>query len=179
MSILTTMNKREKFLLTVTAVVIGVLVNFYLIKFFLSSRADLSRQLAMTQTKIETLKKRETERELWAKRDALLDQKLPVLGDPDVASKALREAALEIAKKHTVTLEAPSPGTPVSHPAYTSLGVKFDAKAPWEAMLNFLYELQGPEQFMAIENCDLKVNREDKTQLRATLTIARWYAPKQ
>ena len=178
MTMLATMNKREKFLLTVTAAVIGVLVNFYLFRYFLSARGDLTRSLAMTQSKIETLKKRETERELWAKRDAWLDQKLPVLGDPDVASKALRESVLGIAKKHTVTLEAPSPGTPVNHPTHTSLGVKFDAKAPWGAMFNFLYELQGPEQFIAIENCDLKVNREDKTQLRATLTIARWYAPK-
>ena len=178
MTFLATMNKREKFLLTATAVVIGVLVNFYLIKFFLSSRTDLVRTLTMTQSKIDLLKKRESERELWAKRDVLLDAKSPVLGDPDVASKALRESVLEIAKKHTVTLEAPSPGTPVNHPAYISLGVKFDAKAPWEAMFNFLYELQGPDQFIAIENCDVKVNREDKTQLRATLTIARWYAPK-
>ncbi len=172
------MNQREKFLLTVTAVVIGVLVNFYLIKFFIASRADLTRQLAGTQVKIDTLKKRETERDLWAKRDALLDQKLPVLGDPDVASKALRESLLEIAKKNSVILEAPAPGTPVNHPTHISLGVKFDAKAPWEAMFNFLYEVQSPEKFIAIENCDLKVNREDKTQLRATLTIARWYAPK-
>lgn len=178
MTMLATMNKREKFLVTLTAVVIGVLVNFYLIKFLLSTRADLTRQYAVTQGKTNTLKKRETERELWAKREAWLDVKLPVLGDSDVASKALRESVLEIAKKNGVILEAPAPGTPVNLPGHTSLGVKFDVKAPWEAMFNFLYELQGPEKFIAIENCDLKVNREDKTQLRATLTIARWYAPK-
>ena len=178
MSMLATMNKREKFLLTITAAVIGVLVNFYLIKFFLSNRADLTRQLAMTQMKIDTLKKRETERELWAKRDAWLNEKLPVLGDSDVASKALRESVLEIAKKHTVILEAPAPSNPVTQPGHISLAVKFDAKAPWDAMFNFLYELQGPEKFIAIENCEIKVNREDKTQLRASLTIARWYAPK-
>ena len=178
MTVLTHMNKREKFLLTVTAVVVGVLVNFYLIKFFLSNRTDLTRQLALTQVKIDTLKKRETERELWSKRDAWLNEKLPVLGDSDVASKALRESILDIAKQHTVTLEAPSPGTPVNQPGHISLGVKFDAKATWETMFDFLSELQGPEKFTAIENCEIKVNREDKTQLRATLTIARWYAPK-
>ena len=172
------MNKREKFLLTITAAVIGVLVNFYLIKFFVSQRADLTRDLAVTQGKIETLKKRETERELWSKRDAWLNEKLPVLGDSDVASKALRESVLEIAKKHGVILEAPAPSNPVTQPGHISLAVKFDAKAPWEAMFNFLYELQGPEKFIAIENCEIKVNREDKTQLRASLTIARWYAPK-
>jgi len=178
MNLVANMNKREKTLLTITAIVIGVLLNFYLIKFFLSNRAMLTQKLAMTQVKIDTLKKRETERNLWAKRDALLNEKMPVLSDSDVASKEMREAILEIAKKHTVTLEAPAPGTPVNLPGHIALGVKFDAKGTWDGVFNFLLELQGPEKFTAIEGCEIKVNREDKTQLRATLTIVRWYAPK-
>ena len=173
-----TMNKREKFLLTLTVVVVGVLVNFYLIKFFLSKRSDLVRQLAMTQGKIDTLKKRESERELWARRDAWLNEKLPVLGDDDVASKEFRESILDLAKKYTVTLESPAPSKPVTLPGHISLAVKFDAKGAWGAMFDFLHELQGPEKFIAIESCEIKVNKEDKTQLRATLKIARWYAPK-
>lgn len=178
MNLTANMNKREKFLLTVTAVVIGALVNFYLVKFFLSNRSALTRQLAATQAKIETFKKRETERDLWSRRDAWLNAKLPVLGDPDEASKSLRESVLEIAKRHTVTLEAPKPGTPANQPGHISLGVGFEAKGTWETMFNFLYDLQGPEKFIAIETCEIKVNPADKTQLRATLTIARWYAPK-
>ena len=178
MNLVANMNPREKSLLAITAVVIGVLLNFYLVKFFLGNRATLTQQLAMTQTKIDTLKKRETERNLWAKRDALLNEKMPVLGDPDVASKELREAILEIAKKHTVTLEAPAPGTPVNQPGHIALGVKFDARGTWDGMFNFFLELQSPEKFTAIEGCEIKVNRDDKTQLRATLTIVRWYAPK-
>ena len=178
MNIVANMNKREKLLLTITAVVVGVLLNFYLVRFFLANRTALARDLSLTQMKVETLKKRETERELWSQRDAWLNAKLPVLGDPDEASKALRESVLEMAKNHTVTLEAPSPLTAVSQPGHTSLGVKFDAKATWDAMFDFLYELQGPEKFIALESCEIKVNPQDKTQLRATLTIARWYAPK-
>jgi predicted kinase len=178
MNLVANMNKREKTLLSITAIVIGVLLNFYLIKFFLSNRAMLTQKLAMTQVKIDTLKKRETERNLWAKRDALLNEKMPVLSDSDVASKEMREAILEIAKKHTVTLEAPAPGTPVNLPRQIARAVKFDAKGTWDGVFNFLLELQGPEKFTAIEGCEIKVNREDKTQLRATLTIVRWYAPK-
>lgn len=180
MNLVTNMNRRERFLLFLTAAVMALLVNFYFIKFFLSSRIDLTRLLTVTQSKVDTLKKRETEREKWAKRDALITEKMPVLSDPDVASKALRESILETAKNHSVTVEAVSPGTPIQQPGHTSLGVKFDAKATWESMFDFLYELQAPERFkfIAVENCDIKVNREDKTQLRATLTVARWYAPR-
>jgi len=173
------MNQREKTLLTITVIVIGVLLNFYLIKFFLSNRATLTGQLANTESKIGLLRKRETERNLWSRRDAMLNEKMPVLGDADVASKEMREAILELAKKHTVTLEAPAPGTPINQPGHISLGVKFDAKGTWEGMFNFLLDLQAPEKFTAIEGCEIKVNRDDKTQIRATLTIVRWYAPKK
>jgi len=176
---LSTMNPRERMLLAAAAGVLAVVVSVYLIKFILAQRLEYSRQLATTRSKVELLKKRETERDLWARRDAWLTQKLPPLGDPDVASKALREAVLEIAKKHTVTLEAPAPGVPTYPPGHTSLAVRFDAKGTWEAMFNFLFELQGVEQFTAIEQSEIKVNREDKTQVRATLTIARWFAPRQ
>lgn len=178
MNVIANMNRREKFLLMITGAVFVVLINFYLIRFFLSNRADLTRQLAATQSKIDTFKKRETERDLWSRRDALLNQKLAVLGDTDEASKALRESVLEIAKKNTVTLEAPQPGTPVNATGHISLGVKFEAKGEWKAMFDFLYDLQGPEKFTAIESCEIKVNPADKTQLRATLMIARWFAPK-
>jgi hypothetical protein len=176
---LSTMNPRERMLLTVTGGVMAFIVSFYLIKFFVSQRTEYSRQLVTARSKVEMLKKRETERELWSRRDAWLTSKLPTLGDPDVANKALREATLEIAKRNNVILEAPAPGNPVNAPGHISLAIRFEAKGPWESMLNFLYELQGVEQFTAIENCELKVNREDKTQIRATLTIARWFAPKQ
>ena len=178
MNLVSNMNRREKALLTITAIVVGVLVNFYLIKFFIANRADLTRQLAMAQMKIDTFKKRETERDLWARREALLNQKLPVLDDPDEASKALRESVLAIAKTNSIILEAPSPGTPVNAPGHISLGVKFEAKGTWDAMFNFLYELQGPEKFTAIEGCEIKKHPTDGQNLRATLTISRWYAPK-
>lgn len=172
------MTQREKVLLAATVGVLAVLLSFFLIKFFLTNRSNLQVQLASTRAKIEMLKRRESERELWAKRDALLNQKLPVLGDPDVANKALREIIVEAAKKHTVTIEAPTPGLPLNRENYSSLPVKVEAKAPWQAVFDFLRELQAPEKFIAIESCELKVNRDDKTQLRASLTVAQWFAPK-
>ena len=172
------LNQREKVLATVIGAVLAIVANIFLIQFFLSNRADLGKQLTETRTRIETLRKRETERELWWQRDAWLHEKMPVLGDPDVANKALRESLMDVAKKYTVTLNAPAPGIPTTQPSHISLSVRIEANAPWPAMFDFLHDLQGPEKFVAIENCELKVNREDKTQLRASLTVAQWFAPK-
>lgn len=172
------LNPREKIMLGVIATVLAVFVNIFLIRFFLSNRTELKEQLTATKSKIELLQKRESERELWSRRDAWLSEKMPRLGDPDVANKTLRESIKNTAQTHTVTLDAPAPGIPTTQPSHISLSLRLEAKAPWQAMFEFLDELQGPEKFVAIENCELKVNREDKTQLRATLTVAQWFAPK-
>ena len=172
------LNPREQIVVGIIGAALAVFVNIFLIRFFLSNKADLNEQLTGTRKKIELLQKRESERELWSRRDAWLSEKMPVLGDPDVANKALRESILGTAKTHTVTLEAPAPGIPTTQPSHISLSVRLEAKAPWQAMFEFLHDLQGPEKFVAIENCELKVNREDKTQLRAGLTVAQWFAPK-
>lgn len=178
MNFLANMSRRERVLFAVTAAVMAVLVNFYLVKFFITSRADLTKKLEAARSRVDMLKKREAERELWSQRDAWLNGKMPVLGDPEVASKELREFVLEIAKRHTVTIEAPAPGVPVKAAGHISLGVKVTASGSWEAMFNFLEDLQGPEQFIAVEDCDIKVNPEDRTQLRAGINVARWYSPK-
>src|SRR5882762_4044711 len=132
------LNQRERIMVCVIGAALAVFVNVFLIRFFLSNKAELSEQLAGTRKKIEMLRKRESERELWSRRDAWLSEKMPVLGDPDVANKALRESILGIAKKHTVTLEAPAPGIPTTQPSHISLSVRIEAKAPWQSMFEFL-----------------------------------------
>ena len=174
-----TMNAREKTLLAIVGAAVVVLVSVFLIKFFIAQRDEYSKQLATTRAKVETLKKRESERELWATRDTWLTKNVPKLGDSDVASKELREWVLEVAKKSNVIIESPAPSLPSNQPGRTTLALRFEAKGPWDAMFNFLADLQGPDKFTAIENAELKVNREDKTQLKGTLSVARWFAPKQ
>ena len=172
------MNQREKIMFAAVAALLVVLLNIFLLKAFIARSAEFRDQLTAAQTKLGLLRKRESERDLWAKRDAWLTQKLPKLGDTDEANKALREAVLGVAKRHSVILEAPAPGVPVPQPNRVSLSIRLDAKGKWQDIFLFLLELQGPEKFIAIENCELKVNRDDKTQFRAALTVAQWFAPR-
>lgn len=172
------MNAREKLMLGAVTALLAVLLSIFLIKIFVANRVEFRDQLSTAKSKVELLRKRESERDLWSKRDAWLTQKLPKLGDPDVANKALRESVLEIAKKHLVILEAPAPGVPSPQPNHISLSIRLEAKGTWQDVFEFLRELQGPDKFIALENCELRVNREDKTQFRATLTVAQWFALK-
>jgi hypothetical protein len=171
------LSQREKVLGAIVGIALLVLLNIILVKFFLANHGELKTSLGKAQTQLNTFKQLEGDRAMWAERDAWLSSGLEQMGDADVANKHLREALLELAKKHTVTLEAPAPGIPNAQPFYTSLSVRLEAKATWKQMFNFLYELQSPGQFLAVESLDMKVDPVDKTNLRANFTIAKWFAP--
>ena len=172
------MNRRERLMLGAVVSLLVVVASIFMVNAFIANRAEFRDRLSATKAKIDLLKKRESERDLWAKRDAWLTQNLPKLGDADVANKALRESVLNIARQHSVILEAPAPGIPSQQPNRTSLSIRLEAKGTWADMFEFLRELQGPDRFIAFEGCELKVNREDKTLFSASLNVAQWSAPK-
>jgi hypothetical protein len=184
------MSPRERTLALFVGGALFILINLVLIKFFLQKRSEFQASIAQMQGKIEGLKQQELQRALWAERDAWLTQSLPTLGDQLVANRELTEAVKELAKKHMVIIETPTPGTPNPQKDYTALGVRVTAKAPWAAtpdanapgkippLLEFLRELQGPGQFIVFDPLDLKVDATDKTQLRAEVTVTKWFAPR-
>ncbi len=170
------LSPREKVLGGLVGFALFALLNIFLVKFFLANHGELKTSLGKAQGQLATFKQLESDRALWAERDAWLSSGLSPMGDADVANKHLREALLELAKKHIVTLESPAPGIPNAQPAYTSLSVRLEGKATWKQMFSFLYELQSPGQFLVVEALDMKVDPVDKTNLRANFTIAKWFA---
>ena len=171
------MSQRERTLALLVGGVVALLINVVVIRFFITQHKTQSAAIAVTKGKIDALKKRETERTLWAERDAWITANLPSLGDEQVAQRELGNAIKEIAQKHSVTLESPNPAVPVRGQTYVSLPYKLSAKAPWTPMFEFLRELQGPGKFTVFNPLSLKVDATDKTQLRAELTVAKWFAP--
>jgi hypothetical protein len=156
---------------------VAILLNVFLIKFFLGKYNDYRVVKVEAEKKMATFRLLESERERWAKRDAWLTSRLVPMGDQDVANKHQREGLQELAKKHEILIDSVSPGVPNRLPAYTSLGIRVECKGKWDQMAYFLNELQGPENFVAIEAMELKVDPADKTQLRASMTVAKWFSP--
>lgn len=171
------MSSRERTLALIVGGVLVLLINVVLIRFFLQKRAEFQAGIAATQSKIDRLKQQESQRALWSERDAWLTQSLPVLGDPQVANREMAEAVKEVARKHTITFESPNYGVPNRQKEYTALGIRVSLKAPWQPMMDFLRELQAPGQFLVFDPLDLKVDPTDKTQLRAEVTVTKWFAP--
>ncbi len=172
------MSQREKVLAGVVGASLFLLLNVFLFKIFLGNHALLRSTLAKAQAQMAGFQQQESERTKWGQREVWLDANLPALGDADVANKQIREALLDLGKKNTVIIESPTPGVPANQPYYTTLGVRIECKAAWTQMGNFLYDLETPGQFLVIEALEMKVDPTDKTQLRATMTVAKWFAPK-
>lgn len=171
------MSSRERTLALLVGGVIALLINVVIFKFFLGKKAEFQLSIARSEVKIADLKTRESQRTLWSERDAWLMRSLPTLGDPQVANRELSEAVKEVAKKHSVTLETPNYGVPNRQKEYVALGVRVSGKASWEPMMEFLRELQAPGQFVVFDPLDMKVDVTDKTQLRAEVTVTKWFAP--
>lgn len=173
---MTEMSQREKVLSWVVGGVLFLVINLFAVKFLMDNYRKLSTTRAEVEGKIAGLQLQESQRDLWAQRDQWLNNSLPSMGDSDVANRQLIDAVQNVAKKYTVTLEAPQPGVPLRQQLYTMLSIKLEAKAAWTQMFDFLQELQAPGQFISVEG-ELKVDPTDKTQLRAALTVSKWYSP--
>jgi hypothetical protein len=170
------MTQREKVLSWIVGGVLFFVLNIVAIKFLMRNRDTIAVAREQIEGKIRGLKQQESQREMWAARNKWLDQTMQPIGDSDVATQALRDALQNLAKKYTVTLEAPQPGVPLKQATHTVLSVKVDAKAPWQQMFDFIQELQAPGQFISVDG-NLKVDAADKTQLKVSLTVSKWFQP--
>ena len=106
---LSQMSQRERTLTLIVGGVLALLINVVVIKFFMTQHQVQRKAIVDTKAKIEDLNRRETERAMWAERDAWLTANLPDLGDDQVASRELGYMIKQIAQKHSVTLESPNP----------------------------------------------------------------------
>jgi hypothetical protein len=60
---------------------------------------------------------------------------------------------------------------------YTSVFIGLETKSSWAAILAFLHELQTLDQFIVVEDANLKIDDEDHTRMHGHFKIARWFAP--
>jgi hypothetical protein len=171
------LSTREKTLVTVVAVVLSVFANVALFDWCWKThnrlRADIaakSRQLKMVRTLTEDLA-------FWEQRDAWLQASQPRLTNPDTAGVQLLDHIKQLAKKHNVLLASPAIRVPERQPEYVSFSIEIETKSAWKPLVDFLQELQNPEQFIAVESSNFKIDATDPTQMKSQLRVARWYGP--
>lgn len=175
------MTARERTLAAIVGTMLVVLISFILVQVFTKNQKLLSRQLT---EKTETLAQMQTliaERELWEQRDQWLTQHQPKLDNANSAVSALLEEVKALGQKHSLTptdavLGAPDTGGKTSG-VYQSVSVSFNVKGKREDIVDFLYDVQSPTNFLVFEKATLQVDKEDKTLISGNFKLAKWYAP--
>lgn len=178
------LSNRERNLSILVGTVAFVAFTFFAGDYFLKSKARLTAGLAVKTRQLKAMQTRSADKAQWEQRAAWLLEKQPKLGDEQRAAEQLREQVKELAKKHAVLIESADYLDTARKPDlrkpdyYTAIGIKIGTKSDWSALIRFLGELQTPEQFIALESVDLKIDEADPTKMRGDFKIARWYAPK-
>lgn len=173
-----TLSSREKILAILVAAIVGIGGTLILIQSYAGKRAELSARIASQRRQVRSVHEMLGQNEMWAQREQWLQMKQPRLENPDTAGVQLHDSVRELARNHQVLIENPTIRTPEPRPNCISVGLEIETKSSWPSLVEFLEELQTPDQFIALESANLKVDPADATQVHGHFKIARWYAPK-
>jgi hypothetical protein len=172
-----TLSSREKVLATIVAAIVLIGGTYILLESYVSKRSALTARIASGRKQLRGLHELLGQSALWEQREQWLQAKQPHMENADTAGVQLLDSVRELARKHSVLLENPTIRTPDRRPDCVSVALEIETKSPWSPLVEFLQELQTPDQFIALESANLKVDPSDATQVHGRFKIARWYAP--
>ena len=171
------LSKREQTLATIVGLIVVLGGTFLLGQSYLAKRTALTAKITADKRQLHSLQELLKEGSLWEQREKWIQAKQPKLENPDKAGVQLLEYVKALANKDAVLLENATLHTTEARPACIAVTLEVETKSPWSPLISFLYDLQTPEQFVAIEMADVKQDGADATQMRGRFKIARWYAP--
>ncbi len=174
--ILQRMNRRERILGGVVALVVCFLANLFfwswLFRAISDSRLEVAKRKATHNEQTVLLR----ESDLWTNRDKWLREHQPAFHGASDAS-ALLDQLKQVAGKYSVLIENPAIGPSGGTGNYQSVSVSIETKSQWPPLVHFLYDVQAPDAFMVFESANIAIDSSDPTQMRGKFKIARWYAP--
>ena len=173
------LSSREKVLSILVGGIAFILVTFFVTDYFLKSKARLTTDLGLKMRVLKKVQGLGAEKALYEQREAWLREKQPKLVNEDRVGGELLEQVQKLMKNHQIVPENPVVRATLRKPEwpYVSVGVEFETKSEWPALIAFLGELQTPEQFIAFDSLNLKIDSAEPTKMRGKFKIARWYAP--
>ena len=174
------MTRREKVLSMIVGGVFLLLLNLFLLKFFLANHRRLSGELAASKAQLEELALLQTDREVWEQRDAWITANQPQTKELARAGTELLNSVEQLAKKHSILLTRPTNAVerPINKPEYSAVSVNFEAVSDWGNLVDFMRELQAPANFQVFESIKMEKDPKEPTKMQVKpMRIAKWYAP--
>lgn len=168
----------ERRLVSIVAALFFVLLNVVVVKYFISTRAQLVQQSVQKTELCASLRLLNESSALWEERAQWLQKTQPKLEVEQVEGNALLTLLKESASKNGVSLSKQQLASARNDSVSLAVPVECELKASWKNLCGFLADLQAPEKFVVIQQSRLRIDPTDATQMLCTLTVAKWFAPK-
>lgn len=166
----------ERRLVGIVAALSGLLLNVLVLKFFLTTRSQLTQQAVQKTAMCDSLRMLVEDAPLWEERANWMQQRQPKLENDVAEGNALLNVLKENASKHGVSLSKQQLVPAKNETGAVAVPVQFEVKAHWKNLCGFLADLQGPDRFIVIQQSRLRVDPADATQMLCDMTVAKWFA---
>jgi Tfp pilus assembly protein PilO len=174
-----TLTPSEKRLGALLGVILAVVLNLVVARFFVTNYRKISDQGREKISQRDTLMNLAQSADLWEKRAAWLQKKQPKVESESAAGTALLSQVKTLATSTQVTLSKAQPGVARTDAmGITAIPVQFTLKGTWKNVCEFCMQLQAPEKFIVFQDVRLRVDAQDYTQLEGDFTVAKWFAAK-
>jgi hypothetical protein len=168
----------EKRLTLIFGLLVAGLLNFGLVKFFLSNRTQLVELLAQRSTQLLAMQALSEKSAFWKERSEWIRATQPKLDNEAAAGNLLLNFLKETAAKNGVSLSKQQLVSARQEAGGTAIPVKFELRGSWKGFCQFLVDLQAPDRFLAVQDAVLRVDPADTTVMTGDFTIAKWFAPR-
>ncbi len=171
------MSSRERTLLLAVVSVVVLLATLLVFTLFSRKRVELQAAIVARDAELAAMQSLADQRELWAARDAWLQQQMPKLTNPSGAGVNLLEQIKELARAQGALFQNPAINPIAKNKLYQIASINFETKSDWAQLVKFLATLQDPGSFLVVEEARIQIDPADPTQMQAKLRVARWFAP--
>lgn len=117
-----------------------------------------------------------SQKEFWQQRSGWLKEKLPVFTKRGEVDSKFVDDLRSSASAQSVTLSQTQPTEPSERAGLTSSHVIIEARAGWQEMNQWLYELQKPESYIQIPALSMTPNEEDTSQVIVNMNVHKWFS---
>ncbi|MCA1963571.1 MAG: hypothetical protein LDL31_06470 [Prosthecobacter sp.] len=136
-------------------------------------RVDLlAREVADARAEAEELLAR---KDFWDQRSAWLAEKQPPFTKPAEAISSILNAVDELAARHGVSIPFKQPNESSERAGLTSAAVTLKVVGEMKPVMNWLYDLQQPESFIAVPAMTITPSDQESSKIELNLRVEKWF----
>lgn len=171
-------NRNEKRLLIVLAIVLVAITEILGVRWLLGMRRGLQARRLRLEGEVMTAGAWMSDKDVWMERGKWLDATQPRLVSVEKANAELLETLQKTARAQKLSILEQSFAEAAARPHCREVAVRLTVSGSLEAISRWLVEVQQPGRFQAVTFFSMKCDSEP-SQLKCAIQIARWYAPAQ